>query len=309
MDNKDDGKNTTEEKEKQDKPPTKPPSHKIEAIETAKSKIPLRKCMKSGLLPRFPFSMMMSGRSGSGKSNLMINLMTRKEFYGDYFHYIVVFSPTAGKYDDLYAKLNLPDENFIADFTPEYLDELIEARKKEIAKHGIEKVAKTSRICIIMDDVIANRQFLESPQALKTFALLRHYLCSVIVMMQSYTKLPRALRVNCNAVAVFPCLQSETEILIKEITPSGIRPREFEKVIEHCTEGPYDFLFINNHEKDANKRIRKNLDEIIDLNKYKKENFGGSNIAKSSLSIRKPKSNVEINPGPIQSQYWQRRPP
>ena len=244
--------------------------YSIDAIQTDKSKIPLRACMKEGILPRFPFSMMLSGRSGSGKTNLMINLMTKKQFYGNYFHHIIVCSPTAGKYDDSYNQMKLPDENFITDFTPEFLNNIIETRKKEIDKDGIEKVAKTSRVCLILDDIIANREFLNSQESLKLFALLRHYLCSVIVMMQSYTKLPRALRLNCNAVMVFPCLQSETEVLIKEVCPNGIRPRDFEKVIDFCTEGTYDFLYINNHEKDSKKRIRKNLDTIINLDEYKK---------------------------------------
>jgi hypothetical protein len=120
-----------------------------------------------------------------------------------------------------------------------------------------------------MDDVIANRGFLESQTALKLFALLRHYLCSIIILVQSYTKLPRALRLNCNATFVFPSTQSEIEILLDEITPPKISKREFEKVIDYATDGQYDFLYINNHSKPG-ERIRKNLDEIIDLDKYKK---------------------------------------
>jgi hypothetical protein len=242
--------------------------YKIMEIKTEKSKIPLRNCMKEGILPRFPFSLMLSGRSGSGKTNLMMNLLTRNELYGDYFHTIIVCSPTAAKYDDMYKQLKLPEDNFVGDFNPEFLNDLIESRKAEIDKNGIEKVAKKSRVCIILDDIIANRQFLESPEALKMFALLRHYLVSVIVMIQSYTKLPRALRLNCNGVAIFPCLQSEVEVLIKEVCPNGISKRDFEKVIDYCTRGEFDFMFINNHAKPGS-RIRHNLDEIINLDQFK----------------------------------------
>jgi hypothetical protein len=243
--------------------------YKIEAIETSKDKIPQRKCSKDGVMPRFPFSFMMSGRSGSGKTNLLISMLTNKKLYAGYFHYIVVYSPTANTLDDSYEKLNLPSENFIDDFDSDVLDKIILIRKKQIEEKGVEYIAKNSRMLIILDDVIANRQFLESPAALKMFALLRHYLVAVIVLMQSYTKLPRALRLNCNAVAVFPCTQSEVERLLDEITPSGIKKRDFEKVIDYCTEGQYDFLYVNNHAK-PNERIRKNLNEIIDLNKFKK---------------------------------------
>lgn len=245
-------------------------SLKIEKIDTAKSSLPQRKLMRDGTIPRFPCSIMISGRSGSGKTNLMINLLTRKEFYGNYFHYVIVYSPTANKYDDLYTKLNLPDENFIEDFGAEELQKLINARKKLIDDKGIEWVGKNSRCLIILDDIIANRNFLESNVALTLFALLRHYLCSIIVMMQSYNKLPRSLRLNCNGLFVFPASQSEIEVLLDEITPAGIKKRDFEKVITYCTDEPYSFLYINNH-AEKGKNIRKNLDEIIDIKKYVKQ--------------------------------------
>lgn len=245
--------------------------YKIKPIDTAKSGIPQRRCQKQGIIPKFPFSMMLSGRSGSGKTNLLMNILTNPALLKGYFNYIAVFSPTAGKYDDSYAVLGLPDENFLNDFTPETLEKLIESRKKLINEKGINWVARNSRVLIILDDVIANRAFLESQTALTLFALLRHYLCSVVCMMQSYTKLPRALRLNSNATAVFPASQSEIEVLIKEITPAGISKRDFEKVIDYCTDERYSFLYINNH-ADKGKKIRKNLDEVVDLNKFKTKN-------------------------------------
>lgn len=242
--------------------------YKIVAVPTEKSKIPQIKASEDQILPRYPFSLMISGRSGGGKTNLMINLLTKDNMYKNFFHTILVFSPTAGEYDDTYKNLKIPKENYIKDFNGETLNTIIELRKKQITSKGIEYVAKNSRMLIILDDIIANRSFLESPEALKMFALLRHYLVSVIVMIQSYNKLPRPLRLNCNGIMVFPALSSEIEILKDEICPAGLNKKEFHKVIEHCTKGRYDFLYINNH-ADPDKRIRKNLDEIIDLSKFK----------------------------------------
>ena len=75
--------------------------------------------------------------------------------------------------------------------------------------------------------------------------------------------------INANAVAVFPSSQSEVEVLLDEITPAGLKKKEFQKVIDYATDGRYDFLYINNH-ADPGKRVRKNLDEIINLDDYKK---------------------------------------
>ena len=242
----------------------------IKAIPTEKSKIPLRACQKEGILPRAPFSLMVSGRSGSGKTNILINILANEHLLKNYFHYTVVFSPTAGKFDDSYKSLNLPAESFKTDFSADDLNILIENRKALIDKKGIEWVVKNSRVLLIMDDIIANRDFLNSPEALKMFALLRHYQCSIIVLMQSYNKLPRALRINANGTIVLPSTQSEVEVLLDEITPAGISKKEFQKVIEYCTEGKHDFLYINRH-AERGEQIRKNLTEIIDINKFKKE--------------------------------------
>jgi hypothetical protein len=198
-----------------------------------------------------------------------MNLLTKKELLKGYFHYTVVYSPTAGKYDDLYNVLNLPPENIKNDFSEQDLNSLIESRKALIDKKGIQWVVKNSRVLIILDDVIANRQFLNSPEALKMFALLRHYQVSIIVLMQSFNKLPRALRINANALAIFPSTQSEVEVILDEITPAGLKKKEFQKIVNKCTEGRYDFLYINNH-ADPNNRIRKNLNQIININDYKK---------------------------------------
>ena len=241
---------------------------KIEVIETDKNAIPQRGCVKSGVLPKFPSSVLFCGRSGSGKTNLLLNILTRKKLLGNYYHTIIVFSPTAGKYDDTYKALNIPEENFIEDFNAESFENLIKVRKDLIEEKGIEWTAKNSRVLIVLDDVIANRNFLESQTALKLFALLRHYLCSIFILIQSYTKVPRALRLNCNATYIFPASQSEVEILKDEVTPSGLTKKQFEKVIEYATSEPYNFLSINNHAK-PKERFRRNLDEIIDLEKYK----------------------------------------
>jgi hypothetical protein len=241
---------------------------KIEVIETEKNAIPQRGCVKSGVLPKFPSSVLFCGRSGSGKTNLLLNILTRKELLGNYYHTIIVFSPTAGKYDDTYKALNIPEENFVEDFSPQSFENLIQVRKDLISEKGIEWVAKNSRVLIVLDDVIANRDFLQSQTALKLFALLRHYLCSIFILIQSYTKVPRALRLNCNATYIFPASQSEVEILKDEVCPAGLTKKQFEKVIEYATSEPYSFLSINNHTK-PKERFRRNLDEIIDLEKYK----------------------------------------
>ena len=94
-------------------------------------------------------------------------------------------------------------------------------------------------------------------------------MCSIFILVQSYTKLPRALRLNCNSTYIFPGSQSEVEVLLDEVTPVSMTKKEFMKVISYCTSDPHSFMSINNHAP-RGQQIRKNLTEIIDLDKYKK---------------------------------------
>jgi hypothetical protein len=155
---------------------------KIEVIETEKNAIPQRGCVKSGVLPKFPSSVLFCGRSGSGKTNLLLNILTRKKLLGNYYHTIIVFSPTAGKYDDTYKALNIPEENFVEDFSPQSFENLIQVRKDLIEEKGIEWVAKNSRVLIVLDDVIANRDFLQSANSPQTICPY----CVIIFVLSLY---------------------------------------------------------------------------------------------------------------------------
>ena len=42
-----------------------------------------RAVAKDGILPPFPFSLMLSGASGSGKTNLLISILDKPELYGN----------------------------------------------------------------------------------------------------------------------------------------------------------------------------------------------------------------------------------
>ena len=199
----------------------------IVPIETEKTNIPQKAASKLNILPKFPFSCCISGRSGSGKTQLLLNILTRDDLMGNYFHKILVFSPTAGDLDDTYASLKIPKENFIKKFDSSILETILNNRKAQIKKDGIEKVGKSDRVLLIFDDCIAERKFLESKENLMMFTLLRHYLCSVCILSQSFKKIPRSIRINANFTCIFPSLESEINIMLEEICPAGVNKKEF----------------------------------------------------------------------------------
>ena len=184
--------------------------------------------------------MIITGASGSGKTQLALNLLTRRELLGDFYNEILLFAPTAAL-DDTYKHL---DHHSFDSFSAADLEGIIATRKAQIKKDGIAKVGRESRMLLILDDCIAERSFLESKEATKMFALLRHYLCSVIIMTQSYNQIPRRLRVNANSIAVFPGSRTKEDVITDEFCPSGWTKAQFRKALPSKK---YDFLYINRH--------------------------------------------------------------
>lgn len=244
---------------------------KIVKYETNKSKIPQRQSMEDNIIPRHPQSVIFNGRSGSGKSNLIVNLLTRPEFYGrtnpdnpktQYFDLIFLFSPTA-KNDDLPKYLQIPDSRTYDSNFDAPLDHIIETQKNIIEKEGIDKAPK---ILILFDDIQSQKKFMNSPNFTKMFIQNRHHGISTWVACQSFTRLPRILRLQANGLFIFPSSGSETEILAQEFTPPHVKKRTFEKLIQHATKERFSFLFINMNEPPET-RYRKNLDTILTIKK------------------------------------------
>lgn len=233
---------------------------KIKKMPTAKNKIPQRVLMEKNIIPRHPSSVLFNGSSGSGKSTLLVNLLTRKEFLKDYFDKIFLIAPTGGS-DDMFDHIKIKKENVITDMknAPDFIQKLLN-EQTEIIKS--KKIHKAPKILIIYEDIQSCGRFMKSKVFLESFIANRHYGLSTWLCGQSFTKTPRACRLQANNIFYFRGGGSENSLIIDEFCPAGKTKKEFAKLIDTATEEPYSFLHIN--KRVANKeRYRKNLDEII----------------------------------------------
>ena len=130
----------------------------ITKIDVKQEKIKQPVAAQQGVLPEHPFRMYVVGASGSGKSNFILNLLTRKNMYKDYFDSIIVISPTAAHLDPNYKVLKLPDTNF---FMPDekVLERIMEIQEKQIEEKGKVGASKT---LLVLDDIISYKQFCNS---------------------------------------------------------------------------------------------------------------------------------------------------
>jgi len=241
---------------------------KIVPFETSKHKIKQRPNMEKNIIPKHPSSVIFNGRSGSGKSNLMVNLLTRPEFYGGKNHYfdkVHLFSPTAGAMDDLCKHLidytPLERKDIHNEFDNDMLQDILDKQALEIDEKGIDKADKA---LIILDDIQADQKFLRGKSIKKVFLMNRHHGVSTWLCGQSFNLTPRACRLQANNLFIFPCSKSEHKVLIDEFTPPNKTKKDMSDMLDYATRERYNFLHINMKEQPET-RYRHNLDVILKL--------------------------------------------
>jgi hypothetical protein len=233
----------------------------VKPLPTKKTDLPQSNYMKRGIINKFPSMLLNIGRSGSGKSTVVNYMMTNKDFLKGFYDKVYLFSPTA-KLDDLAKHLKLKDEFLITKPTEVKLMEIINKQESLIKKHGIDAVGRKSKVLIIFDDIVSDPKFLKSNAMVKLATMGRHFLISSIINTQSYTKVPRVIRLQANALILFPSSNNEVDLLAFDTCPPHCIKKDFMKLIEYATSGKHDFMFINNFEP-TETRFRKGFSEYL----------------------------------------------
>jgi hypothetical protein len=215
--------------------------------------------MKNRILPRLG-AFLIVGRSGSGKTVMMANLLKRKNMIHDFYDhiYIFCFSPSNLLLEHC---PQIKEENIVRDDDPKILESILDAQKESIDSSGYKDAAK---VLIILDDVIGSNKFMNSKPMKDLFFQGQNTKCAVWVCSQSYVKLPRSLRINAHYVAIFSGL-TETEIdrLEAEHRPAGTSKDDFKQIISECLKEPYSFIYMDCSHPDKKQKFRKNFEQII----------------------------------------------
>jgi hypothetical protein len=213
---------------------------------------------------KHPFSLSVFGSTGSGKTVAVLNLLTNTDMYGDYFDEIYLFSVT-GKSDDSFDALDLKPNNIITNNMISKLDTLMKKQQKVVESKGIDKAKK---VCILFEDLTANKKLMNSDSFLKSFVQNRHLSISTIACCHKFHALNRTARLNSNHAWIFPATDSEVNRICDEAQPPTLKKAEFIELINYAFESTPDnshpFLWINNKEC-YNTRFRKSFEELIEI--------------------------------------------
>jgi hypothetical protein len=242
----------------------------IVKFESNKHKIKERQAMVDNIIPRLGSSTIINGKSGSGKTNLLLNLCLKKEFYGKlkpndkhgYFELVFLFSPTA-EADDLAEHLGLERKRIVTSDFENKLEHIFTAQERIIKSKGLDKSPK---ILLLYDDLQADQKFLKSKIFMRSFIANRHSNITTIFLSQSFTKTPRVCRLQASNIMIFPASESEIALLVDEYCPPHTTQKEFYELVKHATKDRFNFLHICMRVEPEN-RFRKNLSTILNIDR------------------------------------------
>jgi hypothetical protein len=224
---------------------------------------------KIGFVPEVAFRWMFSGPSNSGKTNLARWVLDK--YYIEkpgtsFFERIYLFSPT-GKLDPVWKDLNgLRPSDRITELSATGRDRL-----KDIFEAGLRRTKtlgkdRAHHELVIFDDAIGDIKFLNSDYFFKSFIAGRHGNISCMVMTQSYIKVPRSVRMQITALAMFPSRITEIERLCDEHGPVNMSKNDFCSMVKYAIKksetDKYPFFFIDTNQPEET-RYRRCLTEFL----------------------------------------------
>lgn len=189
------------------------------------------------------------GSSGSGKTNLLISLLTKPKRDGIHrsfkglFHKIIIVSPSLHTLQNNIFK-DIPDERKFTDFTCDTLGAIYDELEKSLE----EQEQETEKIfnLVILDDVGSK---LKGGAKEKMFVSLmqnrRHYNCSVWTIGQRYRDLSHGHRSNLTHAFIFrPKTYVEADAIFTELV--GIPQKEQKEFIKFLyDDGRFNHLLID----------------------------------------------------------------
>jgi len=208
------------------------------------------------LMPGHPFRLLMVGGSGSGKTNVLVNMLM------NYLVYDRVYIYTKHMHQEKYQLL----KNFYSSIeeNPEVkkiIDPPLFVMKENIKDMvPLESMDPKIRNVIVFDDFVVDRK---QDKMIDAFIRGRHSNASVIYLSQSYFSTPKDIRLNCSHFLFFNVASRNELSAISRDHVQEMTKENFIEIFEEAVREPYSFFFIDKFNKEKSLRFRKNFDEAL----------------------------------------------
>jgi hypothetical protein len=218
------------------------------------------------LIPETPFFVICIGRSNTGKTTLLVNLLLNKRAYKGKYDRIFVFHPNFHE-DSTYRKVKWKNARVFTEWKPEELAELVEDKKEWVRKFNdqqemfkkrklshrdlpeSEVILPPPRDLIIVDDSIASG--ITNPYKFGPLDKLatsgRKIYTDVWFTAHKWLKqVTPTMRTNATHIIAFDMPDArEYESLRDGVRPSSMKAKRFDDIFRESTKDPYNFLFVD----------------------------------------------------------------
>ena len=204
-----------------------------------------------------PFSLLLVGPKGAGKSSVILRLIygnkrkkdstdNHHKFYRHYFDKIYVFSPT-WELDPKCKRCKIPDDQIFDDVEQydEVIDEIIKGQEEDIKEDGKDEAP---HILFIFSDLAGTKFYSNNKSTLNKLAFNhRHLKLSIILDSQALRQINTAFRSNLSGIMLFAGISNRLELKkIYEEFFGKYTPQEAKKILKYVFhDSPFNFLFIN----------------------------------------------------------------
>ena len=190
---------------------------------------------KYSLAPRWPFRLLICGASGSGKTNVLVNLILQYLTYDKL--YVYAKDLCEAKYE------------FLQDLFKDFPEETVFSETNDIV--SVDFLDKSKQNLIIFDDHITQKH---QNNIIDLFIRGRKKNASTVYLTQSYYGTPKNIRLQCDYIILMKsCNQREMNYILKE------HAVDIKKKYDEAVKGRYNFFLIDLR----NNEFRKNFDTVI----------------------------------------------
>ena len=193
-----------------------------------------------------PFRAVIVAPSGSGKTNFLLNL-------------IALFSRGKGTFSKVFIVSKDAEEALYQFLKTKSSSIVISEGLSTLPKLDSKTFDKTENSLVVLDDLVLSKNL---DSVCEYYIRARKLGCSVVFISQSFFKIPKIIRCNCNLIIILKLAGQRDANLILSEFGLGVTKQQLLDLYEYATAEKFSALVVD-LEADKAHRFRRNFDEYL----------------------------------------------
>lgn len=206
------------------------------------------------LMPQHPFRLCLVGASGSGKTNILYNIIEQSKNFHKIYLYAKKLDEDLYRYlIDVWTKKSTKAKEQLIVYS-DSIDDIATIDSVDVRKQNL----------FVFDDLVTERHV----DKIGPFWIRgRKSNISSVFISQSYFMIPKLIRDNSNYFILTKQLKGRDLTMIAHDHSGSLDKETFKRLYRHATQKQFDFFFIDNETIRADYKIRKNFNYSLTANR------------------------------------------